>query len=486
MSLLVTRFFIPYSLGFAICAASVCAQTQSVTYNFALSPAHVVPPAVSSAIGSTSVVIDPATNVVSIAGSYLNLSGQATVGHVHTGSAGTNGGVLFGLTLAGGSSGHFYGTAALDSAQFQALLSGDIYVNVATTQFPDGEIRGQVVDGFRAFGFEHTTMGAAVAQVDGNTKKLKISNLGSSGRDGVSILPPAGPPSVSGIEFAFQPVLTASSPSGSFFETKIHGTDSNGGSVTVSQRSDQLNNEIVVTTDFSQMGAVSKEMRLSLAGVPVTTLAYASSADFTFPLPSISSGEIKFKFPSGPDVAWTCCLPAVIVTATSGGSFMVDRIDICPVGGGPLAFNSVELLASAPELNITSETFFAGSGSPTSVGTPYLEALGAPHIGNGGFGMVARNLIPNGFSGFLVGFDTQPGTQIPGGPVGATLYVDPTVLVSALGLSSPQGTAQLMLPVPNNPNLIGLSLVTQVIDFDLTLPGAVPIGLSSAMFVRLD
>jgi CHRD domain len=69
-------------------------------------------------------------------------------GHIHTGAAGTNGGVLVPL-FSGSSSTRFFAQAdALEiSADTAAAICGDLgghYVNYHTTQDPQGAIRGQL------------------------------------------------------------------------------------------------------------------------------------------------------------------------------------------------------------------------------------------------------------------------------------------------------------------------------------------------------
>jgi uncharacterized repeat protein (TIGR01451 family) len=71
-----------------------------------------------------------------------------TAAHIHSGTVGVNGPVLFPLY---GGTGLFdpahpvSGTVTLDDAQQALLMNGGLYVNVHTTAHPSGEIRGQIV-----------------------------------------------------------------------------------------------------------------------------------------------------------------------------------------------------------------------------------------------------------------------------------------------------------------------------------------------------
>ena len=78
---------------------------------------------------------------------HANTSGvdDATAAHIHDGFAGTNGGVVIGLTQDAGNVALWSAIdAPVDAAQLAALASGSYYVNVHTPANPGGEIRGQV------------------------------------------------------------------------------------------------------------------------------------------------------------------------------------------------------------------------------------------------------------------------------------------------------------------------------------------------------
>ncbi|MFZ1675841.1 MAG: CHRD domain-containing protein, partial [Saprospiraceae bacterium] len=74
---------------------------------------------------------------------FEGLTSPVTGAHIHEGAIGSNGGVIFDMTsLIVGNvlSGSGDATGFLD-----ALLSGDLYVNIHTVNNPDGEIRGQLL-----------------------------------------------------------------------------------------------------------------------------------------------------------------------------------------------------------------------------------------------------------------------------------------------------------------------------------------------------
>lgn len=70
-----------------------------------------------------------------------NLSGSVTAAHFHRAAAGVAGPVVQSITFNGN---HSSGVWALSESNRNALLAGEIYVNVHTAAHPDGEIRGQL------------------------------------------------------------------------------------------------------------------------------------------------------------------------------------------------------------------------------------------------------------------------------------------------------------------------------------------------------
>lgn len=76
---------------------------------------------------------------------FLNLSGPATAGHVHSGRSGTNGAAIFNLNppavTSGGSVDWVFNMSPTQAA---AMRQGQLYLNVHTAANPGGEIRGQI------------------------------------------------------------------------------------------------------------------------------------------------------------------------------------------------------------------------------------------------------------------------------------------------------------------------------------------------------
>jgi hypothetical protein len=102
-------------------------------------------------------------NSISYRLSFSGLSSPVTAAHIHLGKKGTNGGVIVFLCGGGGrppcppSGGTVTGTMTAANvvategmkrgdlaAVLRAMMNGETYVNVHTTKYMDGEIRGQI------------------------------------------------------------------------------------------------------------------------------------------------------------------------------------------------------------------------------------------------------------------------------------------------------------------------------------------------------
>jgi hypothetical protein len=113
-----------------------------------LSGANEPTPVTTTANGTATATLENGELTVTGAFSGLQSDLQEVSGsaaHVHQGAAGTNGGILFNLTITSTDkrNGSFTGKASLDDEQQTAFQGGLLYVNVHTVQNPGGEIRGQ-------------------------------------------------------------------------------------------------------------------------------------------------------------------------------------------------------------------------------------------------------------------------------------------------------------------------------------------------------
>jgi hypothetical protein len=114
-----------------------------------LSGANEVPPVTTSGTGALIFMFDPMTNRLMYHGSVSSLNSNVTAAHIHTGTTGTSGGVLYNLSYITTTNGaKFSGVVTVTQAQVNALLSEGLYVNVHTTSSPGGEVRGQIKVGW--------------------------------------------------------------------------------------------------------------------------------------------------------------------------------------------------------------------------------------------------------------------------------------------------------------------------------------------------
>ncbi|MFV5693709.1 CHRD domain-containing protein [Flavobacterium sp. LT1R49] len=108
-------------------------------FNATLNGASEVPSNTSTATGSAVLAFNTTTKIFSLTVTYNGLT--PTEGHIHVGTTGVAGPIVFALT--GLTSPITYTSPPLTTAQEADLKEGRYYVNLHTTAFPGGEIRGQ-------------------------------------------------------------------------------------------------------------------------------------------------------------------------------------------------------------------------------------------------------------------------------------------------------------------------------------------------------
>jgi hypothetical protein len=112
-----------------------------------LTGAQETPPNTSTATGTGTLVFNPFTREV--AGRIETQGITGILAHAHQAASGTPGGVVIPMTQSSATSGIWTtapGATATD-AVFLGFIQGNLYLNVHSTAFPGGEIRGQLVQG---------------------------------------------------------------------------------------------------------------------------------------------------------------------------------------------------------------------------------------------------------------------------------------------------------------------------------------------------
>ena len=149
----------PLALALSLTAGAASALTQ--VYSFNLNAQQEVPTNASRAAGSMQITIDDTTNVISYQFTGFNLVGTFSAAHIHRALAGVNGSVVYNLVTAADYSGlvTFGPTSIANSwallgqnetnmvAGLGSLINAtpwNYYVNVHTSAFGGGEIRGQL------------------------------------------------------------------------------------------------------------------------------------------------------------------------------------------------------------------------------------------------------------------------------------------------------------------------------------------------------
>ena len=114
------------------------------TWQAILSGAQETPPNASPATGSGSGTYDDITNLLTWTVTYSGLVALRTAAHFHNAPPGVNGPVQYAIGGAGPMADTLIGMVAITDPQEVQLLAGNWYLNVHSTTFPGGEIRGQV------------------------------------------------------------------------------------------------------------------------------------------------------------------------------------------------------------------------------------------------------------------------------------------------------------------------------------------------------
>ncbi len=128
----------------ALAGTALPALAEQLSLSATLSAAEEVPPNDSPATGSVEATYDTDTNILDYTISYSGLTGEATAAHFHGPAApGENAPPV--VPIEPPLASPIAGTVTLTDAQETELLGGLWYFNVHTAQYPNGEIRGQVL-----------------------------------------------------------------------------------------------------------------------------------------------------------------------------------------------------------------------------------------------------------------------------------------------------------------------------------------------------
>lgn len=130
----------PRILLTALALAALSSAALAVDVPVSLTGEQEVPPVKTSATGSGMFAI-AADNT--IAGSVSTKGVAGTAAHIHEGAAGKNGPVIIPLTKSGDTYSVPAGTK-LSASQANEFKAGNLYVNVHSARYPNGEVRSQI------------------------------------------------------------------------------------------------------------------------------------------------------------------------------------------------------------------------------------------------------------------------------------------------------------------------------------------------------
>ena len=149
------NLFLILTIGLSAFIFSTTASAQQ-KFTVSLNGVQENPPVNSPGIGSCVLTLDTAETQITLGCTYSGLGSNASDAHIHTnGPVGVNGPVLFNLTGASGTSGTLtLAPTAVTPAQVADLRAKRWYVNIHTTNFSDGEIRGQIKIATTPFDFD--------------------------------------------------------------------------------------------------------------------------------------------------------------------------------------------------------------------------------------------------------------------------------------------------------------------------------------------
>jgi hypothetical protein len=129
--------------GLFVVALSTSARAE--TFFAYLTGAQEVPAVSTSGSGYARVFVNESTMTLSFTVVFTNLGSNQTASHIHAPAPiGANTSVAINFGAVGGTSGTITGTASITPTQLAQLRSHLGYVNVHTSGFPGGEIRGQL------------------------------------------------------------------------------------------------------------------------------------------------------------------------------------------------------------------------------------------------------------------------------------------------------------------------------------------------------
>jgi len=123
------------------------AQAEPISFKVPLSGGQEVPPVFPAGAGTAELTYESATRVVTWTVTYRTLSSPVTMAQFHgPAQPGKNASSVLSLVKPGSPmESPISGQATLSADQAKPFAGGEWYINIATQNHPDGEIRGQIL-----------------------------------------------------------------------------------------------------------------------------------------------------------------------------------------------------------------------------------------------------------------------------------------------------------------------------------------------------
>lgn len=135
------------TIAILICGLAA-AQADIINFTISATGAQETPPNPSPAAGGGIATFDTSTDMLSVSVFFAGLTSAATASHIHVGAMGVPGPVILSLapfTPAAPAGTVVSSSMAFPTAYISDLLAGNTYWNIHDSNYPDGEIRGQLV-----------------------------------------------------------------------------------------------------------------------------------------------------------------------------------------------------------------------------------------------------------------------------------------------------------------------------------------------------
>ena len=129
---------VPFSLLLLVSANLYAQQHMSIS----LKGSAEVPPVITSAMATGKITVLPDHTV---SGSIKTSGIAATVAHIHEAAVGQNGPPIITLSKTANDTFVVPADARLTDAEYRSYMAGNLYVNVHSAKYPNGEIRTQLL-----------------------------------------------------------------------------------------------------------------------------------------------------------------------------------------------------------------------------------------------------------------------------------------------------------------------------------------------------